>query len=71
MVETAEEMHERIFNPSPVITHCPCGFSLEKCLSMSIANEECRTFLDDHYDEFLKTVPERYLRALADSETPK
>ena len=64
--ETAEQIHERIFNPTPAITHCPCGHSLVKCVSVTVT-DDCVFFDSPHYMEFLKTVPEWFLEALANA----
>ena len=58
--ETVEQIGERIFNPSPAITHCSCGHPLEECLRIAISGEGCRT-LDTYYSEFLEMVPDWFL----------
>ena len=57
---TVEQIRGRIFNPSPTITHCPCGRSLGECLRIAVSGEGCRT-LDTHYQEFLEMVPDWFL----------
>ena len=60
--------HEQNWNPTPTITQCPCGHSLEKCLSVTVT-DAC-TFNDKlQYAEFLKTTLEWFVRALADGCT--
>ncbi len=61
--ETVEQIHERIWNPSPAITHCPCGHTLGKCLSLTAS---CEFVHHAHYAEFLLTTPEWFVRALAE-----
>ncbi len=62
--ETDEQIRERIFNPTPAITHCPCGHSLAKCVSVTVT-DDCVFPDSPNYMEFLKTVPEWFLRVLA------
>ncbi len=64
-METPEEIHERIYNPSPAVTHCPCGEVLESCVDV-IARGGCSFSNRGHYSEFLKMTPEWYVRAIAD-----
>ncbi len=59
--ETVSQIHERIWNPLPVITHCPCGHALGKCLTA-----DCEFVNHAHFAEFLKTTPEWFVRALAE-----
>ena len=66
LLEELGQIHERIWNPKPAITHCPCGHSLEKCLSVTVTSA-C-IFNDSHrYAEFLKTTPEWFVRELAEA----
>ncbi len=60
--ESVDQIHGRVFNPPPAITHCPCGHPLEECLRVSISGEGCR-ILDTYYSEFLKMVPDWFLIA--------
>lgn len=60
LAETRDQIRERIWNPLPEITHCPCGHHLKECLRITVSGEECR-ILDTYYSEFLETVPDRFL----------
>lgn len=60
--EIVDQIHERIFNPLPEITHCSCGHPLGECLQIFVSGEGCRT-RDTHYPEFLETVPDWFLIA--------
>ena len=64
--ETVDQIRDRIFNPKPAITHCPCGHSLERCLKISTGGGGVCTS-DAHYSEFLKMVPEWFLEVLAEA----
>lgn len=63
MSESIDQICERIHNPQPALTHCPCGYPLATCLGI-IGRERCR-MLESQEVEFLKMVPEWYLTVLA------
>ena len=65
--ETAEQIREKIFNPTPAITHCPCGHSLGKCVVVTVTSA-CKFIDMPLYGEFLRTVPEWFLRVLAKAD---